>query len=72
MEVWNAKKYNEGCFPIDEAAQLHSTTYFNYLIEAFERKLNESLDYKYIHFSAHGGTISGFMAGIETRLDYGP
>jgi len=72
MEVWNSKKYNEGCFPIDEAARLHSTVYFNYLIDTFEGKLNGSLAYKYIHLSAHGGTVTGFMAGIETWLDFGP
>jgi len=27
---------------------------------------------KYIHLSAHGGTISGFMAGVETKIDFGP
>jgi len=25
IEIWNSKKYNEGCFPIDNAAKLHST-----------------------------------------------
>jgi len=66
IEVWNAKKYNEGLFPIDNAAKLHSTWYFNYLIDLIDLKIAGETDLKYVHISAHGGTISGFMAGVET------
>ena len=25
-----------------------------------------------MHLSGHGGTLTGYMAGIETKIDYGP
>jgi len=25
-----------------------------------------------VHLSAHGGTITGYIAGIESKLDHGP
>jgi len=75
-----AKKYNELKLPGHNdyyLARLHGTTFYKYLIDRIEGRLNDpenefEKNLKFVSLFAHGGTISGFLAAINHELWEGP
>lgn len=75
-----AKKYHEIKLPQDRSrylGKLHSTTFFQYLIDRIEGHLlepdnNFEQNLRLVLLFAHGGTISGFMTGIDHDVWSGP
>jgi hypothetical protein len=61
-------EHYKGTYGNDDATRITITPFFNFLSEKLSEKAGDtSLPLKYIYFSAHDTTITGFMSGIEQK-----